>query len=137
MILIDTNVIIDALDSGSRYHEWARGQIADAVSGEGGAINAVILAELCAGKKDVEEVEKELKKAGVQVFDLPSASASICGKAYRKYKTTRLASGSAPAPTTPLADFFIGAHAEVMQWKVATRDRQRFETYFPKVELLT
>jgi len=33
--------------------------------------------------------------------------------------------------------FFIGAQAEVMGWKIATRDRGRFEKYFPAVVLVT
>jgi hypothetical protein len=37
----------------------------------------------------------------------------------------------------PLPDFFIGAQAEVMGWKIATRDQGRFEKYFPAVVLVT
>jgi len=36
----------------------------------------------------------------------------------------------------PLPDFFIGAHALVMGWKLATRDTERYRLYFPKVELI-
>jgi predicted nucleic acid-binding protein len=38
---------------------------------------------------------------------------------------------------TPLPDFFIGAHAQVMGWTLATADESRFTTYFPSVRLLT
>ena len=31
----------------------------------------------------------------------------------------------------PLPDFFIGAHAELMGWKLATRDVERYRIYFP------
>jgi hypothetical protein len=36
----------------------------------------------------------------------------------------------------PLPDFFIGAQAEIMGWKIATRDQERFKRYFSKVALL-
>jgi predicted nucleic acid-binding protein len=36
----------------------------------------------------------------------------------------------------PLPDFFIGAHAELMRWKLATRDVERYRLYFPAVELI-
>jgi hypothetical protein len=37
----------------------------------------------------------------------------------------------------PLPDFFIGAHAEIMGWTLATADADRYRTYFPKVKLKT
>jgi hypothetical protein len=36
----------------------------------------------------------------------------------------------------PLPDFFIGAHAQVEDWKLVTRDPERVRTYFPTVELI-
>ena len=35
----------------------------------------------------------------------------------------------------PLPDFFIGAHAEIMGWTLATADVDRYKAYFPKVRL--
>ncbi|HAK06532.1 MAG TPA: DNA-binding protein, partial [Spartobacteria bacterium] len=48
----------------------------------------------------------------------------------------RKKSGGGDAPLTPLPDFFIGAHAELMGWKLATRDPERFRLYFERVELI-
>lgn len=137
MILIDTNVVIDALDPATRDHDWAFRQVVDAVNGEGGAINAVILAELCAGKRDPKGVANELRRFGLEVLDLPAATGPVCGTAYRSYKAARASSGGSTAPRVPLPDFFIGAHAEIMSWKVATRDTERYARYFPTVTLLT
>ena len=49
MILLDTNVLIYAFDRDSPFCQWAQETIADAVAGDGAAINAVSLAELCVG----------------------------------------------------------------------------------------
>lgn len=43
MILLDTNVLINAFDPGSPCCEWARDTIADAVAVDGAAIHAVSL----------------------------------------------------------------------------------------------
>jgi predicted nucleic acid-binding protein len=137
MILVDTNVVIDARDASQAHHAWAVRQIEAAVTGEGGGINAVILAELCAGSPNPALIEPEVRKLGLQIIDWPATAAEICGAAYRRYITARRASGGGVAPRTPLPDFFIGAHAEVMQWQLATRDVGRISTYFPKVQLLT
>ena len=136
MILIDTNVVIDARDSSQSNHAWAIRQLEQAVAGEGGGINVVTLAELCAGTPSPAEVEPEIRKLGLAILDLPAAAAVICGTAYRRYVAARRASGGGTAPKIPLPDFFIGAHAEIMDWKLATRDAERIARYFPKVSLL-
>ena len=137
MILLDTNVIVDALDKNQANHRWAKKQIEDAVAGTGGGISVVTLAELCAGARDPAEVEPEIKRWGLMVYDVPASAALICGQAYRRYVLARRDSGGGAAPKMPLPDFFIGAQAEVMEWKVATRDQARFEKYFPAVALVT
>jgi predicted nucleic acid-binding protein len=137
MILIDTNVLIDARDSSQANHAWAVRQIEAAVAGEGGSINAVILAELCAGSPKPHEMETEIRKLGLQILDLPAAASEVCGTAYRRYVLTRRASGGGTAPKIPLPDFFIGAHSQIMKWKLATRDPERISKYFPAVRLLT
>lgn len=137
MILLDTNVVIDAQNEDSPFFERTRTLIAQAVGSAGAAVNAVILAELCAGKRDVADaVLSELREGGVQIFDLPADAAPVCGKAYRKYRLSRSKSAGGKAPTTPLPNFFIGAHAELLGWKLATRDTERYQLYFPKVELI-
>jgi predicted nucleic acid-binding protein len=137
MILIDTNVVIDARDSSQSNHAWAVRQIEQAVAGEGAGINAVTLAELCAGSPNPADIEPEIRKLGLEIFDLPAVVSEICGAAYRRYVLARRASGGGMAPKIPLPDFFIGAHAEIMRWKLATRDVERIARYFPKVSLLT
>jgi hypothetical protein len=36
-----------------------------------------------------------------------------------------------------LPDFYIGSHAAVEQLALLTRDAARFETYFPRLEILS
>lgn len=136
MILLDTNVLIDFMDVTSRDHDWACKQIEDAVSGEGGAVNAVIIAELCAGDRDPSAVPGALRSLGLQLFDVPAAAGPSCGAAYRRFKLARISSGGGMAPVVPLPDFLIAAHAEIMGWKLATRDPARCAKYFPSVTLL-
>jgi predicted nucleic acid-binding protein len=137
MILIDSNVVIDARDSSQPDHAWAVDQIQAAVTGEGAGINTVTLAELCAGSPKPEAIASEIRRLGLDIFDLPAAMAAACGKAYRRYLIARHVSGGGNAPKFPLPDFFIGAHAETMGWKLATRDSERIAKSFPKVGLVT
>ena len=62
---------------------------------------------------------------------LPYEAAFLAGRAFRRY---RRAGG---VRSSPLPDFFIGAHAEVAGLTVLTRDVSRFRTYFPTVDLIS
>jgi hypothetical protein len=73
----------------------------------------------------------------IELLDVPAAAALVCARAYAAYRRRRTAESGKDSPRTPLPDFFVGAHAEIMDWCVATADPQRFTTYFPSVDLAT
>ncbi len=135
MILLDTNVLIFAFDTNSPFSKWARDTIANAVAGDGAAINAVSLAEVCVGDADPPTVADRIRSWGVEILDVPAAAADVCAAAYLQYRKQRLSRSDIPAPPMPLPDFFIGAHAKIMGWVLATADQGRFHTYFPSVPL--
>ena len=135
MILLDTNVLIYAFDPDSPFCQWARETIADAVAGDGAAINAVSLAEICVGDADPPTAADRIRSWGVEILDVPVAAADECAKAYRRYRQRRGSQSVVPVPIMPLPDFFIGAHAKIMGWELATADQGRFHTYFPSVSL--
>ena len=137
MILLDTNVLIYTSTDPSPFLAWARRTIAEAVSEEGAAVNAVSLAEVCVGDADPETVADRIRSWGVTILDVPAAVTEPCAKAYLEYRERRRAESGRAAPALPLPDFFIGAHAQVMGWPLATADEGRFRTYFPSVPLLT
>ncbi len=136
MILLDTNVLIYASENRGRHHEWARQTIADAVSGEGAAINAICLAETCVGERDPDTSAARIRGWGVAILDVPVAAAEVCATAYRQYLDRRRRQTGEDSPRIPLSDFFIGAHAQTMGWTLATADTARIETYFPSVKLI-
>ena len=69
------------------------------------------------------------------MLDVPAAAAEACARAYLAYRVCRKGDSGKGAPAVPLPDFFIGAHAQVMGWTLATADADRFKTYFPAVPL--
>ncbi len=136
-LLLDTNILIYASDERSSYFKWARRTIADAVAGEGAAIDAVSLAELCVGDAEPKRVADRIRSWGVEVLDVPVAAAEVSARAYQLYRRRRKRDSGKDSPSIPLPDFFIGAHAQIMGWTLATADRDRFKIYFPKVPLKT
>jgi predicted nucleic acid-binding protein len=135
MMLLDTNVLIYASDEQSTLCRWARRVIAEGVSGDGAAVNAVSVAEVCVGDAEPQTVADRIRSWGVAVLDVPAAASEPCARAYLAYRMSRKADSGKDAPAVPLPDFFIGAHAQVMGWTLATADKDRFKTYFPTVPL--
>ena len=135
MILLDTDILVYAFDPESPFFKWARDTIASAVAGDGAAINAMSLAEICVGDADPPSVADRIRSWGVDILDVPAAAAEVCAAVYSQYRKLRMSRPDIPVPAMPLPDFFIGAHARIMGWELATADRGRFQTYFPSVPL--
>ena len=134
-MLLDTNVLIHASDERSKFCRWARRVISEGVSGDGASVNAISVAEVCVGDREPQSVADRIRSWGVTVLDVPAAAADVCARAYLAYRMRRKSDSGKDAPSVPLPDFFIGAHAQVMGWTLATADVDRFETYFPAVPL--
>jgi len=137
LILLDTNVLIYASIPDSPFETWAKRIIANAVSREGAAINAISLSELCVGEEEPENAANTVRGWGVDILDIPAAAAEVSAVAYRRYRQRRLSQSGKGSSTIPLPDFFIGAHAQIMRWPLATADSGRFKTYFPSLTLIT
>ena len=137
MILFDTNVLIYAFSPESQFHVWSRRTLAKVAARSEAFVNTVILAELCVGDADPNSVMERVRSWGVQRLDLPTAAAPICAAAFRNYLLRREDEGRKAAARIPLPDFFIGSHAQLLGWQIATADLGRYNTYFPKVKLLS
>ncbi len=71
------------------------------------------------------------------MLDIPAAVAEVSARAFVAYRRRRKEDSGKDSPSIPLPDFFIGAHAQIMGWTLATADQDRFRIYFPKVPLKT
>ncbi len=61
---------------------------------------------------------------------LPREAAFLAAKCFDRYRR------KGGARSSPLPDFFIGAHAAVAGMTLLTRDARRYRTYFPKLKLI-
>ncbi len=132
--LVDTCLLIRALEKNDLA---ANAAISDAQRQGRAVVNVVVLAEICTGSDAPEEVSAAVRSLGVQVVEIPEAAAAVCGRAFSNYLERRGQPTVSRLPKTPLPDFFIGAHAQVMGWQIATSDEGRFKTYFPEVNLVS
>ena len=109
MTLFDTSVIIDAHDPGSPFHEWSRRQLALAVTGEGAAVNTVVIAEASVRVEQREHFTRHLENIGLTLLALPVSAAVPAARAYAVYLERLKAEGKAARSRIPLGDFLIGA----------------------------
>jgi predicted nucleic acid-binding protein len=127
--LVDSSVLLDVL-APSRWRQWSEKELSAAAEHGEVAINQIVYAEVAVGFRSREHLERTLQGAGIMRVALPWAAAWLVARAFLDY---RKRGGSR---TTPLPDFFIGAHAEAAGIPLLTRDPHRVRTYFPEVELI-
>jgi predicted nucleic acid-binding protein len=129
-ILVDTNVILDVVTNDPKWADWAIESL-EAHEDLELSINPAIYAELCFGYDSAEQVDDLIKRFGFRYEEIPRAGLHRAAQAFRKYR----ARGGTKAFVLP--DFFIGGHAEAANHRLMTRDLARYQSYFPKVSIIS
>lgn len=130
-VLVDSNVILDIFLEDANWADWSEMTLNQYGDSHGLNINPIIYTEISIGFKRIEELEVAIEKAGFQMLEIPKEALFLAGKVFLQYKRkmgTKLAT---------LPDFFIGAHAAVLNLDLITRDVARYRTYFPTVNLIS
>jgi len=130
MVLVDTNVLLDVLADDAEWADWSESQLQAASVTDTLAINAIIYSELSIAFERIEELEAVITQASLTVEPIPREALFLAGKAFLSYRRRQGRKHGV------LPDFYIGAHASVMQWPLLTRDVARYRNYFPTVRLI-
>lgn len=131
MFLADASVLLDILTEDPSWGAWSKQALRDAILIGAVAINPIIYAEISAGYRDSVTLDSYLDELNLDRLRLPYQAAFLAGHAFLRYRRR------GGVRSSPLPDFFIGAHAEVADLTVLTRDVSRFRTYFPSVRLIS
>jgi len=129
--LVDSCVLIDVLANDPDWAEWSLekldllGQQAPLV------INPIILAEISPRFERAADLDAALQLLPIRREALPWDAAYLAGQAFKIYRPAKAAKRS------PMPDFYIGAHALVGNMRLLTRDALRFQTYFPKLNIIS
>ena len=130
MVLVDTNVLLDVFENDAEWGAWSQERLDSAIAVDTLAINPIIYSELSIAFERIEELESVISESSLAVEPIPREALFLAGKVFLQYRKSR---GTKQAV---LPDFFIGAHAAVMQWPILTRDVRPYRTYFPTVHLI-
>jgi predicted nucleic acid-binding protein len=130
-VLFDTNVLLDIATADATWLAWSEAHFRAFTLQGPILINPIIYAELAPAFATRSDLDRWLDLAVFQRLSLPYSAGWLAAQAFVKY---RRAGG---AKSSPLPDFYIGAHAEAEGLTLVTRDVQRYRTYFPNVALVT
>jgi predicted nucleic acid-binding protein len=129
-VLIDSNILLDIFTEDQKWYEWSSNTLAECAEHALLYINPIIYSEISVGFERIEDLENALPTDYIQRDDLPYEAAFLAGKCFLKY---RKAGGT---KRSPLPDFYIGAHAAVKGWSLLTRDKGRYHSYFPTLDVI-
>jgi predicted nucleic acid-binding protein len=128
--LVDSNVLLDVATEDPKWSRWSERALLDAADQGQLAINPIIYAEVSIGFAGIEDLDDAVPPETFARVPLPYEAGFLAGKAFIAYRRR------GGARSTPLPDFYIGAHAAIAGYQLLTRDAHRYRTYFPSLRLL-
>jgi predicted nucleic acid-binding protein len=129
LYLVDSSVLLDVFTADPVWAEWSIGRLVKAWTEGTVFINPVVYSEISIRFSRIEDLETALDETGLVWSEIPREALFLAEKAFLSY---RKAGGPR---TSPLPDFFIGAHATVSDLVLITRDPERMRRHFPKLRL--
>lgn len=129
-VLVDSCILLDIATEDPTWFQWSAHTLATLSERAVLVINPLIYAEVSIGFPRIEALDDALPPELYRREPLPFEAAFLAGKCFLDY---RRRGGSR---SSPLPDFYIGAHASLAGYQLLTRDVARFRTYFPKLELI-
>lgn len=130
MTLVDSNVLLDILTEDPTWSPWSIPALAAARDAGTLVINPIVYAEVSVRFARIEELDAAIPATDFLREELPYSAGFLAGKAYIRYRR------QGGTKNSPIADFYIGAHAAVCDYDLLTRDTARYRTYFPKLALV-
>ncbi|MFT4212660.1 MAG: type II toxin-antitoxin system VapC family toxin [Microbacterium sp.] len=107
------------------WASWSSDALARAARRGVLVIDPIVYAEVSVRFESVEDTDIAVPDKIFRREPLPFSAGFIAGKAFFSYQR------SGGTRTSPLPDFYIGAHALVSDYTLLTRDAARYRTYFP------
>jgi predicted nucleic acid-binding protein len=127
---LDTNILLDILAGDERFQAASLHAVEQAASRGSLVICDLVYAELSLAFLSQKELDRFLDENSIEVQSLNRSAlfqAGLAWKAYRRHGGPR---------ARVLADFLIGAHADVQSSQLLSRDRGFYRKYFSSLPVL-
>lgn len=129
--LVDSNVLLDVLTEDQTWSAWSDEALASARDDGTLVINPIVYAEVSVRFARIEELDEAIPASDLLREALPFQAGFLAGKAFLQYRR------NGGTKRSPIADFYIGAHAAVCGYRLLTRDPTRYRHYFPTLTMIS
>ena len=127
---VDTNVLLDLLMPDEQFADASTRALEDAAVKGSFVICDIVYAELCVHFSAQRECDSFLEEAGIRVENLERGACFLASRVWRTYRR------QGGKRSRILADFMIGAHAQLQATRLLSRDRGFYRLLFPSLALV-
>lgn len=131
MIFADSCVLIDVIEADPVWSGWSQSALEEWGRRGPVCINPVVYAELSTDYDTPAALDNILERVGIEYREMPREALFLAARAHQVYRRR----GGKRSGVLP--DFFIGAHARVLNVPLLTRDTRRFRAAFPELVLVS
>lgn len=127
---VDTNILLDILLPNEDFVQRSGKALEAAATAGSLVICELVYAELCVGFDSQEQCDEFLTDVGIQTDPLDRPASFLASRVWRRYRE------QGGRRERILADFLIGAHAQLQASRLLTRDRGFYRKMFPSLNLV-
>ncbi len=128
-VFVDSSVVLDVFTDNEFYAASLACLVRWGTTHEL-CINPVVYAGVSVGFRRIEDLDDAIDGSGFLLQPLPRAGLFLGGKAFEVYRRR------GGTRTSPMPDFFIGAHAAVEHAPLITRDPGRVRSAYPRLRIV-
>lgn len=127
---IDTNILLDVLIPNESFYEATVGALEEAAGRGPLVVSDIVYGEICIHFETQRECDGFLANNEIRVQSLTREAYFLASRAWRQYRS------QGGKRTRILADFLVGAHAQVQATRLLSRDRGFYRSLFPALDLV-
>jgi len=126
---VDTNILLDILLPDENFFALSSRALEEAATAGSLVICDLVYAELCVHFETQSECDEFLAENDIGIEPVGKPAGFLASRAWRGYRK------QGGKGTRILADFLIGAHAQLQASQLLSRDRGFYQSMFPSLQL--